>query len=405
MKKKILFVINTLGTAGAEKALLELLDRIDTSKYEVSLFVLMNQGELRLEIPESVHFLNDRFVDLPIHTEQGLRALSKHVLRSLFKAGTVIKCMPYLVRNSISMIAKGKLYKDKLLWRAMAMAAPKFDTEFDLAVSYIEGGSAYYVRDYVKAKKKVSFIHIDYKNAGYTRKLDRDCYLDFERIYPVSDEVKDTFLLVYPELKERTFVFHNILNIEKIKRMSLLEGGFPEKKQNETIILSIGRLNVQKSFETSIDAMKILKERGIAAKWFILGEGDQRKFLEERIKKLELQDNFFLPGNQSNPYTFLRQCDIYVHASKFEGKSIAIQEAQALSKPIIVSDCNGNREQVSDGIDGLICDLSAESIADSIEKLIANNDLADEMGRRAFEKISELTKSDDMLKDLLGVIE
>ena len=401
--KKLLFVINTLGMAGAEKALLELLRRLDTPEYEVSLFVLMNQGELRGELPPNVKLLNKDFDDCAIHGEEGKKHLKRYVVKSLLRHGTVFKCFPYLAAETVKMLAKGSLKADKLLWRAMAMSAEHFDETYDLAVSYIEGGAAYYVRNYVKASKKAAFIHIDYKEAGYTRSLDRDCYLEFDRIFTVSDEVRGVFESVYPELKDRTEVFHNLLDLEGIKRKAELQGGF-EDDFDGVRILTIGRLNLQKAFEVSVDAMKLIKDDGINARWYILGEGDQRDFLTKRINERGLKGSFFLPGNKTNPYPYLKECDIYVHASKFEGKSIAIEEARILGKPIIVTDCSGNREQVNNGDDGIICDFDSAGIKDAVLYMINNPEAAKRMGERAAARIEREEKLSGDLTRLTNLL-
>lgn len=403
MKKSVLFVINTLGTAGAEKALLELLRRFDKALYEVDLYVLLNQGELIGEVPSEVNVLNKYFDNSPIHGEVGAKHLKKFVLRSFFKRGALFRTFFYLLKNAITMVASGSFMKDKLLWRTMAFAADKNEKEYALAVSYIEGGSAYYVDKFVTARKKVSFFHVDYSEAGYNRNLDKECYCRFDRIFPISDEVSASFLEVYPELSDKTVVFHNILDMDEILSKSKQPGGFDDGF-NGIRLLSIGRLNRQKAFEVSIDAMKILREKDLNCRWYVLGEGDQRDFLQEHIDELGLSDDFILLGNKENPYNYLNQCDIYVHASKFEGKSIAIQEAQVLSKPIIVSDCHGNREQVTNGIDGLICDFNSNAIAMSIIDMMEEKDRAKKMGMKAYDRIAKALENDDigLLYELCG---
>ncbi len=400
--KKILFVINTMGTAGAEKAMLELLGRIDKKQYEVFLYVLMNQGELIEELPEGVTVLNKNYDTSPIHGKEGAKHIKKHVMRVLLKNGNGLFDIGYILKNGFRMLRKGKILPDKLLWKTLARGGDRFNERFDLAISYIEGGSAYYVQRYVNANHKACFIHVDYNQAGYERILDEDCYLDFDWIYPVSDEVKDSFLQNYPEMVDMTSVFHNLLNIDKILKLSMQSGGFKDSHSGLRI-LTIGRLNKQKAFEVSIETMRILKDNGIDAKWYVLGEGDMRGFLEECIAKQHLEDSFFLLGNVKNPYPYLKQCDLYVHASKFEGKSIAIQEAQILGKPIVVSDCNGNREQVTDGYDGYICEFVPDAIADGIMKMIDNMDKANEMGRNAQRKILSNQESENNVKDLLAL--
>ena len=93
-----------------------------------------------------------------------------------------------------------------------------------------------------------------------------------------------------------------------------------------------------------VPAMKLLKDQGIKARWYVLGEGELRNKLQQKIDSLGLKEDFLLLGAKENPYPYYKQCDLYVHATRFEGKSIAIQEAQVLGCTILVSDCSGNRE-------------------------------------------------------------
>lgn len=394
--KKVLFVMNTLGRAGAEMALMELLRRLIERELEIHLYVLTGQGEMADCLPEGVKLLNKEFYPCSVHTAEGKRRLTKNSLKALFRRGTVWKRFPYLLKHTVSMLCKGRVQPDKLLWRVFSDSAERFEEEYDLAVAYIEGGSAYYVADYVKAKKKAAFFHVDYSMAGYTRGLDQECYLLYDKIFPISEEVKTAFLEVYPECRERTEVFHNLINQERILQMAKQEGGFQDDYDGYRI-LTVGRLMAQKDFAQSIEAMKLLKEKGVKARWYILGEGEQREELEKLIKKLKLTQDFFLPGATDNPYAYMAQADIYVHATRFEGKSIAIQEAQILSRPILVSDCSGNREQVVHGKDGLMCELTPEAICEGVLTLLNNPDKRKEYGQEAAKRhMTEDTETDKL---------
>lgn len=383
--KKILFVINTLGGAGAETAMLELIRNLDPKVYEVSLFVLMNQGELVHQLPEHVKVLNTEISDSSVLSKEGKKKLNCFILKQMFCKASIIRNTGYVVANFFSMLGKGKILPDKLLWRVMSDGAPVFDKEYDLAVAYLEGGSAYYVADHVNAKRKVGFIHIDYEKAGYTRKLDRGCYDEFYRIYGVSDEVKEHFNNVYPEYAEKTEVFHNMINQNRIRERAKLPGGF-EDDFDGTRILTVGRLTAQKAYEVAVEAMKLLKDKGKNVRWYVLGEGEERKPLEKKIGELGLEKDFLLLGAKSNPYPYLAQTDFYVHATRYEGKSIAIQEAQTLGCTILVSDCSGNREQVEAGVDGAMCALTPEGICEGICELLKNPESAKQYGENAARK-------------------
>lgn len=401
---RILFVINTLGQAGAETALLSLLQTLAREKgearYEISLYVLTGQGEMVSRLPADVRLLNKKYREESVLTAKGRKYLKKTVLKAMFTRATVVKLFPYLVKNTCAMLGKKRILPDKLLWRVLSDGGMVLPEEYDLAVSYLEGGAAYFVADHVKAAKKAAFIHVDYEKAGYTRALDKDCYLAFDKIFTVSDEVREAFLKAYPELPDKTEVFHNILNKEEIVRRAEEGEGFTDGFTGMRL-LSVGRLTAQKAFEVSVDAMKRLKDAGKNVRWYVLGEGDQRKKLQEQVDALGLTEDFILYGAVNNPYPFMKQADIYVHASRFEGKSIAIQEAQILGKPMVVSDCSGNREQVCHGKDGLMCGLTPDSLAENIMLLLEDEALRGKLGAAAAKKNADAAEEIQKLLSML----
>ena len=385
--KKVLFVINTLGVAGAEKALLELLKKFTPDQFDVSLYVLMDQGELIHQIPEYVRILNKNYSDASVLSKDGKRVLNRTILKRLFRKNAIFRNISYLLKAFEKMRKNGRIYPDKLLWRVMSDSADELSEQYDMAIAYLEGGSTYFVHDHVKADKKYTFLHVDYGYAGYTRQLDKNCYLDYDRIFTVSDEVKISFLHAYPECREKTVVFHNLIDQEEIKRKALLSGGFEDYYEGKRI-LTVGRLTAQKAYEVSIDAMKLLKDQGVKARWYVLGEGELRQKLQERINRLGLEQDFILLGAKENPYPYYVQCDLYVHATRFEGKSIAIQEAQTLGCAILVSDCSGNREQVVNDVDGMMCSLTPEAISEQIKLLLENDEKRRRLGKQASVKLA-----------------
>ena len=370
--KKLLFIINTLGCGGAERAMLNLFSRLDSNKYEISLFVITGQGELRRELPENVRLINKKYKEVSVLTKKGRRLLTLSVLKAGIGKALFLRRAPYLIKNFFIMLKKGKILLDKLFWRLLSDGAPKIQEEYDLAVAYLEGGATYYTAQHIKAKKKTAFVHIDYEKAGYTRELDLDCYEKFDRIFTVSDEVKEHFLSVYPEYENKTSVFNNILNQERIKKMAEQGEGFNDGFKGLRI-LTVGRLTRQKRYDVAINAMKLMKEKiGVPIRWYVLGEGDLRQELEQQIKSAGLENDFILMGVKENPYPYYKGCDFYVHATEFEGKSIALQEAQVLGKPILATDCSGNREQIENGTDGILCELDPGQVCEKLLYMINN---------------------------------
>ena len=397
MKKKILFVINTFSRAGAEQALLALLKELDPEKYRISLFILTAQGEMIPELPSYVEVINPVCYQDSVLSQEGKKRLTKKVFHDLLVRGTGLRLCGYLIRNLWDMLCHKSVALDKLMWRVLSDSALRSSEEYDLAVAYIEGGSSYYVAEHVKAKKKAAFIHIAY---NMTRKLDRDCYHHFDKIFSVSSEVKARFLEAYPEHADKAEVFHNLLDTEEIIRKSILPGGFTDGYTGMRI-LSVGRLTTQKAYEVSIEAMKLLKDAGRNIRWYVLGEGDQRKKLEKKIDELGLAEDFILCGAVDNPYPYFAQTDLYVHASRYEGKSIAVQEAQILGCPVLVSDCMGNRGQVIEGVDGLICSFTPEAVRDGIIWMLEHPDQQKKYAEAATEKYFQ---KNDELNGLLALM-
>lgn len=402
MKKKLLFVINTLGCGGAERAMLNLFDALDPKKYEISLFVLTGQGELSHALPKHVRLLNRDYKDVSVLTGEGRKLLIRSVLRAGSKKGLFLRRASYLLKNFRDMRRRGKILPDKLCWRVLSDGAPLIRREYDLAVAYLEGGATYYVAEHVKARKKAAFVHIDYGKAGYTRKLDRDCYQKFDRIFTVSDEVRAHFLEVYPEHEKKVSVFHNLINQERIRQMAEQGSGFDDEFQGYRI-LTVGRLTQQKRYDIAIQAMALLKEKcSVPVRWYVLGEGELWESLRQQIKDAGVEQEFIFLGVKENPFPYYKNCDLYVHATGFEGKSIAIQEAQTLGKPILATDCSGNREQIVHDVDGRMCPLDPKCVSEEIFWMIAHPEKCKAYGEQAKKKTLNSTTGFEAFQALIG---
>ena len=380
-------------------ALLNLLNKMDESQYEISLYVMLKQGELIEAVPSKVHVLNTVYSNESVMTEKGRATIKKNVLRDAFYKGNIWHLLPYMIRNSAKMLRRKKFDPEKIVWRMIADAAPVFHETYDLAVAYLEGASTYYVAEHVQAKKKAAFIHIDYGKAGYTKDLDQNCYDKIDRIFTVSDETKTHFEEVYPEYANKVFVFHNIIDEEDMKRKAKEKIGFADIYDG-TRLLTVARLTEQKGYEYAIEALSLMKKDGYRVRWYALGEGALHEKLEQKIESMGLKEDFILLGAVKNPYPYYRQADIYMHMTRFEGKSIAIQEAQTLGKPIIASDCSGNREQIKNNVDGILCPLDAYKIAEMAEKLITDPALSNKLAENAAQIDHGYQKDWDLLFDL-----
>ena len=373
-KKKILFVTNTMGRAGAEKCLQALLELLDPEKYDLSVYSIINRGELYSDMPEYVRILNRNPCTKSVLDSKGLAAIARQILWSLLKRFSFITYIPYFFRVLFHQIKVRRIDFSKLFWMLLARNAKRFDEEYDLAVAFIEGAATYYVANYVNAKKKATYVHIDYLAAGYSPKLDKKYYDKFDRVFCVSDTVRKVFLTAYPEYDNKTFFFHNMVPRERIIRLSKEGEGFTDGFEGLRI-LTVGRLHYQKAYDLAIPALAELRRRGHDVRWYVIGEGAEEDNLRALIRQNGVEDSFILLGTTPNPYPFIAGCDIYSQASRFEGWCIALAESLVLARPVLASRCAGNEEQVTDGETGVLIDLSIENIVEGMEKLITSPEL------------------------------
>ncbi len=401
MKKKLLFIINTMGRAGAETALTELLNRLDAmGDFDLSLYAMIPCGEMFHRVPDRVRILNKHRYNGSLLSFPGRIQIAKSILSSFFYRMTGFRMTGYLLHNIKEQRASGnRIQYDKLLWRLLANGQPAMKETYDLAVSFIEGASAYFLADKVSARHKAAFIHIDYNRAGYTPFMDRNCFSGMEKIFVVSDEVGEKFCSVYPEYRNKIQLFRNLLDIEGIRARSRDEG-FLDSFQGIRLV-TVGRLHPQKGYDIAIEALSRLKRDGYPVRWYILGEGMERKRLEMLIKKYGVEDSFLLLGAKDNPYPYIKQADLYVHATRYEGKSIAIEEAQILGKAIVASDCTGNREQIIPGYDGTLLTLNTENLARELERLIDDQVLRQTYETHVLEKRFEFPEDLDGMLAIL----
>lgn len=384
MKRKLLFIINTMGRAGAETALIGLLKKLDAiGDYDISLYTIISRGELFDRVPRNVRILNSRPSRGSVLSAGGRVAIFITTMKAFFYRFTGLRLLPYLWRNiALQKKERGRIQPDKVLWRLLAEGRPCDPVEYDLAVAFIEGGAAYYLAEKVKAKQKAAFIHIDYQKASYLPMMDRGCYNACSKIFVVSNEVGEKFTAVYPEYRDKITLFRNILDIEEVWRKAGEEAGFTDDFEGVRLV-TVGRLAYQKGYDIAAEALAILKSKDYLVRWYIIGEGPERAVLERLIAKLGVSEDFVLLGAKDNPYPYVYKAQIYVHATRFEGKSIAIEEAQILRKPIIASKCTGTAEQITSGVDGLLIDLSAENLAKKLAWLIDNPEVQEEFSSNA----------------------
>lgn len=370
MKKKIVFVIPDLGAGGAEKSLVNLLNTLDFNSYDVDLILFKNAGIFLSLLPKEVTVIS-MVGDFYKFTEPLKSSFLFFIKRG--KISLIYARLMYVFSN---FILKDKVKAEQIGWRFIKKSIVPLPTFYDAAIGFLEKSSIYFVVDCVNAKKKIGFIHNDYTKLNLNSDFDAPYFSKLNAIVTVSDECAVVLKSVFPEEKEKVAVIHNIVSTSLIQKMA------DEKITIDTskpILLSIGRLHTQKGFDMAIDAAKILKDKGVLFQWIILGEGAEKKSLELKIAKYNLQNYFLLIGLKENPYPYLKAATIYVQPSRYEGKSIAIDEAKIMQKPIVVTNFTTAKDQINDKVNGWITSFDANELANAIVILLNSKAIRDEL--------------------------
>lgn len=364
MKTKILFVIATLGRGGAERSLLNLLEVLSPDQYEMSLLTFLPEGELADQIPEYVRWIK------PHKTLEFLTCTSwKQKLRA-FSVKAAIGQIKFTCVKRKSQHMNGYQLNQRKWEIAYNPSVPKLDESFDVAVAFMHSLPTYYVMEKVHSKRKIAWVHHDYTDYVTGKEFDRPYFEKADGIITVSEACKQVLQREFPEQADR---FQSILNINSaqiIRRKA--DEFFPSEyeRMNEARILSIGRLMKAKRFDRAIEAARLLKESGRRFTWYIIGVGEQRDDLLRQIQQQGLTNQVILLGARDNPYPYLKYADVVVQTSDTEGKSMVLDEAKILCKPIITTDYPTAHDQIEHRVNGLIVEKNSQSIADAINEVL-----------------------------------
>lgn len=368
MKKNILFIIPSLGAGGGEKSLINLLSQFDFNKYNVDLFLLNHNGLFMDFIPKEVNVIN-----IPEDVKVFNKNLKESLIESLSngKIKLAYSRLMFCIKNRINTVGKGEQYA----WKYLRKAIGKLDKRYDAAIGYLEKTSNYICVDCVQADKKIGWIHNDYRKLDLDKEFDKKYFKKLNYLITVSEECESILKSEFPEEKNKIKLIYNIVSkkaIETLAQEKLDEDEMPKDKIN---ILSIGRLHEQKGFDMAIEACKILIDKGYTVCWSIIGEGVEREKLELLIEKNNLKESFKLLGLKSNPYKYIKACDIYAQPSRYEGKSVAIDEVKILCKPIVVTNFSTVYDQIENNVTGIISKMNSNGICNGIEELLINHKL------------------------------
>lgn len=395
MKRKILFVLNSLSIGGSEKSLISLLNTLDYSKYEVDLMMFKTGEILEKYVPSEVNILDEpeyyRFLGKKIDDIPSLKRM--RFIRSRINTSIALR---------LNSKKKNNINTEQVLYKNQKKCFDKLEKKYDVAIAYSQGMPTYFVADKIDANKKIAWINCDYKRTMYDKELDKQFYKKIDKIVAVSNFGRESIIEVNEEYKNKIEVVFDIVNPQIIEKMSNEEIKFKDKSNIN--ILTVARLvSHYKGYDIAIKAAKLLKNNGYKFKWYVVGEGPDRLELENMIVKNNIEDYFILLGERENPYPYMKNCDIYVQSSRKEGLGLTVVEAKILKKPIVCTNFETTKEIINNNIDGLIVDIDEKSLYEGIKRLIDDKTLRDKIQSNLnAEKSYNSTNEIDKIYSLIG---
>lgn len=367
MKTKLLFVIESLICGGAEKSLITLLNLLDYEKYDVSLQLFTYSGEFMKYIPQEVKLL-----PLLESTKRGQENIGQKLCRGHFKELLAQLRFSFHIRKR-SCINNNDIFR--WYWNDWGNKISPLTENYDVAIAYGQRLPTFYVAYKVNAKRKLAWINIIPQWSKQNAAFLAPAYEHFDKVVCVSaaSQKASCEQLHIPE--EKTKIVTDIVDPDMIVRMA---DEVPEYNLDlsRPMILTVARLDYAcKGYDISLEAAKILRDRGVDFVWYALGKGNCHDEMKAYISENHLEDYFIMLGSTPNPYPYFKRCTIYAQTSRYEGYGISIAEARLLNRPVVCTEFGSVWKQMINGKNGIVVPIDAKAVADSIQQLLYDSHL------------------------------
>lgn len=388
--KKILFVMPKLQAGGAEKSLLMLLYTLAERKdVSIDLLLFKKEGIFLEQLPQNIHIieadstLHCLYSRFSISNIASLRDFGASIIRPI---STVISKCVSKTYNERNQIRWNWFYKRIL---------PMLEGDYDYACGYLDGEPVYYVVDKVRARTKIAWNQNDYVKTGFASKRDIKYFDKIDTMVCLSDECEKIFVEQFPSMKEKVDQIPPMVSADYILRCA--NEFMPQEYENEKGIklVSVGRLVEQKGFDIAIEAAKCLRDNKVQFQWFIIGNGELKEDLQKQIDEYSLNEYVQLIGERSNPYPYIHNADVFVQPSRFEGKSVILNETKMLCKPIVVSNYSTVYDQIENEYDGLIGEMNGTGIAEAIMEILTKDSVKNSL----IHNLQNLMNQDDSVEN------
>lgn len=354
---RFLIQIPQLIYGGAEKVLVNFANTLVEHGHEVEVLEIYEKGLLKHQFDERVTF---HAICSKEYTEKYYASLEDVLTET----------------KIISKIKKsGKLGFSKVVgYRKFAeyLCAKHYkDKRYDVAINYLEIDSPKFLLESIKAKKYLQWIHTDVANMDNADELNKYLlfYEKMDAIICVAEVARNNFIKKYPNLEEMTHTLYNFYDKAYVVKLG---NEYYQYKSQKPVMLSVGRMTAPKRYLRFLKVLRRIKDEGMDYSWHILGVGADELEIRKKIEEYGLQSNVYLEGVADNPYKYMKNCDLFVLPSGWEGFPTVTIEAKMLRCPVLATDVSGIREQMEHGKSGWIVDNTEESIYWGVKYLLEN---------------------------------
>lgn len=398
MKKKVLFLIHTLQVGGAEKVLVNLVNKMDKNKFDITVMTVINTGAFRNELNNDIKY--DSIIKLKI-----LNKINRYreKIRNVEKSGNLFD-----KKSKVKEIL-AKIYK--MFWRNIDISwvyKKTIKDRYDIEIAFLEGIATKIIANSNNERsKKIAWIHVDLLKENKTDKFfknineEKETYNKFNKIVCVSEIVEEQFEKKLNYDFKKVCVKYNPIDQINIKNKALEEIKIVKKRFT---FCTIGRLSTQKGYDRLIKVVSKLNKYNLEFDVWIIGVGIEEEKLKKLILKLNTK-NVKLLGYKQNPYPYIKLADCFVCSSRAEGFSTVVSEAIILEKPIITTQCSGMEELLGKNSEyGLICENSEEALYEAMYKFITNRNVIEkyEKNIKDRKKIFDIDKSVKEIEKLIN---
>lgn len=357
--KKIIFVTEALWIGGIETALMNLLQSLDYEKYDVTCLILRNDQTMAPRLPEQVRLLVADRHDAVSFRERYRYARLYHLTEESSNPSRLHRAMMWAV--PVIRWLENRLYIRYIRENLQ-------DEHFDTCVIYSDRAAETAVRG-IRADKYLMFYHHGAMRREYHDEIG---YRKCEKIIAVSNTVEQKLRGFCPEHAHKMMTIHNLTDVDGIRRKAEEPIGdifSPDRFH----IVSCGRVSREKGMDLAVEACARLVEMGHEnIHWWIVGGGPAEAAVQAKIAELHMEKHVTMLGMQNNPYPYIRQADLYVQPSRFEGYPMTILEALIVGQCVVSTDNGGAREILADGETGLLCPISGDAIARYVSDLLCD---------------------------------